>query len=118
MQVLDSLVEVNAERQKLEERVAQFWKEQQEILLEAEVRVEVVREGESGGGKGRGGWRWEGKGRVEVRREGESGGGRAGEMRVEVGWGGGSALRTYVCMYQCVCVLSLMHLYSRATSAR
>ena len=53
MQVLDSLAEVNAERQKLEERVAQFWKEQQEILLEAEVRVEVVREGESGGGKGR-----------------------------------------------------------------
>ena len=46
VQVLDSLAQVNAERQELEERVARFWSERQEILLEAEVR------GESGG-KGR-----------------------------------------------------------------
>ena len=47
VQILDSLAGVNAERQKLEETVAQFWKERQEILLDAEVRVEVG--GEVGG---------------------------------------------------------------------
>lgn len=45
MQVVGSLAGVNAEKQDLEERVARFWKERQEILLEAEVRVEVGGEG-------------------------------------------------------------------------
>ena len=52
MQVLDSLARVSAERQGLDERVAKFWSERQEILLEAEVRVEG---GEGRGGEGRGG---------------------------------------------------------------
>lgn len=85
LQVLDSLAQVNAERQELEERVARFWSERQEILLEAEVRGEgggrdvmqdrrVLEEGseraggggeeegrERGGGGGRGGGerKWE-----------------------------------------------------------
>ena len=38
MQVLDSLSRVNDERQQLEAKVARFWSDRQEVLLEAEVR--------------------------------------------------------------------------------
>ena len=59
VQVLDNLSQVNVERQRLEGRVAKFWSERQEILLEAEVRDGGRGRGRGASKEGEGGERWE-----------------------------------------------------------